>query len=978
MRLLAIVLCALTSALFAEEPQSETFKEGNFVVSWVKPWERHEMKSPAIQFAIHRNPDALILVRSYESTHSLESLVDEFTSEYSGLTSKYKEVSRAETAVAGERALMFTFNPSNGIPGMVTQTTLFTHQGIAYRLVGVCAENDINFIADYQEFMERFQFKEPRKEWLQKFEGTPAQTVMLGGLLTFELNRPRWTEKLAEKNANFIECSSFQFVSGGAWVAVRVRMARGDDAFERDEVQNTIVSWFTDARVERKTTKTPKGDVPSFVVTGSQKNLARYIRGTAFVEDGVAVHVWLETLKSQTVVAEPDWIQLISSMRLQKASNPDAPPAYHWMQYKSAKNDAMPLPALARIIEKGAQVFPEDRHDVLSISPDGKRALALKNQNCCIEDLLTHKVEEFPKSVSRPGCACWSSDGGRLLCADGARLSIITLAPFKVETIKETSTQVAFGAAPDEILVCKPVVETPRNSRSAPASTYNASRLQVVKMNGERKTLLEFPLSKFSEPCVSPDGKWIALVSNRDCPRSCWLPGHLYVCAADGSNMRQLTHDLEYIGTIAWAADGKSIFILRSPAHLVGTNYVNQMIDDVYSVDVATGKMQNVTRSGKIHTFWIAGKELFFNINAWDVASSQKGIFRISLDAIPQSAPAAAADAMPPDAAQTILAALRPVVEVKKNRKSEMNQDFIRRCAEAFAQGAAKVRNEAFDFKAPSLESLRGLIEELNAEGEDNRLLILGAGSYYGETLHRCTGAEWDIEPVPFDTWLPGSYGESNSLVRCILPFTDMYHQHLQSEEGSMLDSRQIERLQQGQKLILVYPPSHMKKALDDASGENYRAAMTKIDSGDVSGALDLLTKELQRVPKNRLLVDEVISLCRAAGMADTAGKLMQRAVENGNEVPYLLIGYADEIAKTDPIKALEYYKKATSDRWPPAAAFIKMGKIYSVLSKPALADACWRRALINATRDERPEILKLLKFPPEANNAAVDDDDDP
>lgn len=64
------------------------------------------------------------------------------------------------------------------------------------------------------------------------------------------------------------------------------------------------------------------------------------------------------------------------------------------------------------------------------------------------------------------------------------------------------------------------------------------------------------PAQNGALPFVSPDGKWISFVANRDGKQ----PGNLFVIGSDGANERQLTAAGGSIGR--WTADSKSLYFV--------------------------------------------------------------------------------------------------------------------------------------------------------------------------------------------------------------------------------------------------------------------------------------------------------------------------------------------------------------------------------------------------------------------------------
>src|SRR5262249_30726797 len=146
--------------------------------------------------------------------------------------------------------------------------------------------------------------------------------------------------------------------------------------------------------------------------------------------------------------------------------------------------------------------------------------------------------------------------------------------------------------------------------------SFTSNRLELVKINdGSRRCLVDFPLSRIAHPAVAPDGKRIALVTNRDYPRTARFGGHLYVCAADGSGLRQLTTEPEEITCVTWSPDGACLYAVRRLAVGEGGEVGLGGSDDLYRVSPDTGQSLNLTRSGGIGRIWTAGKEMLLEVN---------------------------------------------------------------------------------------------------------------------------------------------------------------------------------------------------------------------------------------------------------------------------------------------------------------------------------------------------------------------------
>src|SRR5262249_48768907 len=155
-----------------------------------------------------------------------------------------------------------------------------------------------------------------------------------------------------------------------------------------------------------------------------------------------------------------------------------------------------------------------------------------------------------------------------------------------------------------------------------------------------RKTFLRFALGKVGLPALSPDGKRLALVTNRDFPRTARYGGNLSVCAADGSRLRRLTNQEGGVFSDAWSHGRPVLYAVR---RIEDWDKLKRSIasyplqGDLYRIAVETGQVENLTRSGKIDKAWMAGQDLLLKISAYEAGSNQQGIFRIAPEKLAQA-----------------------------------------------------------------------------------------------------------------------------------------------------------------------------------------------------------------------------------------------------------------------------------------------------------------------------------------------------
>ena len=97
----------------------------------------------------------------------------------------------------------------------------------------------------------------------------------------------------------------------------------------------------------------------------------------------------------------------------------------------------------------------------------------------------------------------------------------------------------------------------PGRRRPESSAPWRVARLllsfAVLLRAGSAQGPVQPPPRNGSLPSVSPDGSYIAFVSNRGGNED------VFVIAADGTGERQLTHSPEEEGAVGWTADGKQI-----------------------------------------------------------------------------------------------------------------------------------------------------------------------------------------------------------------------------------------------------------------------------------------------------------------------------------------------------------------------------------------------------------------------------------
>lgn len=99
-------------------------------------------------------------------------------------------------------------------------------------------------------------------------------------------------------------------------------------------------------------------------------------------------------------------------------------------------------------------------------------------------------------------------------------------------------------------------------------SSSGRSELWYVNyVKGQESLVLSEEYRSFTNPCLSPDGKWILLVGNSVSTISHKHNLDIFVVRTDGSNLTQLTYHPQNDTSPVWAKDGRSIYFISSRAN---------------------------------------------------------------------------------------------------------------------------------------------------------------------------------------------------------------------------------------------------------------------------------------------------------------------------------------------------------------------------------------------------------------------------
>ncbi len=617
-----------------------TSKPGNFKLAYSSRWEEGQ-KNKLAQVVLE-NADNVIVVLVEEREFTFEEVMRFYA--VNRATGKPRRFfGEKEMAVAGEKAKFFRYDDSTDQGLQQFHVCAFNHQGLAYRVFGVRRGGELKeFEQDYQAVLKQFAFLKDRAAWLKLHRGTPRPTIMLGGLASFELPRPRWREDTFD-NPNeglWLDYATFRFQPGNAFLYVSLHEAQTSLAAELQEASSVYLPRLAAGKQRATTFTTPAGKWPGWEIDGIFDGNPRTFLIAATINDGIAAWIVLETAPGQVDETMPDFEAVLETFRLKTQSKLDEPLAFPIRRYDGNRRAD---PRLAALLKKATRLYPAAKsHEIVGFTADGKQALvAANNIDYYLEDLATKKRDALPIKGVRPTSIALSTDRRWLAWQAGDNITVAPLGFGFTRKLRANAVSLGFGPGNKDLYIITsnqgPFFDYrdddryDRYGRGNFGLSFLTRKLERLPLdNAPKKTLLNWPLIRVGLLALSPDEKRLALVANRDMPRTQQFGGSLYLTNPDGSDLRPLNKDVADYQALVWAADGKSIYALRrrigAPAEPDNLSY----LFDVVRIDADTGTAVNLTRSGRFNHMWGAGPDLFLEIRDSLLPTAHEGIFRIA------------------------------------------------------------------------------------------------------------------------------------------------------------------------------------------------------------------------------------------------------------------------------------------------------------------------------------------------------------
>jgi dipeptidyl aminopeptidase/acylaminoacyl peptidase len=210
-------------------------------------------------------------------------------------------------------------------------------------------------------------------------------------------------------------------------------------------------------------------------------------------------------------------------------------------------------------------------------SPDGDRVAFVRSGDIWVRSLVDNRESRLTNTQENESAPVWSPDGARLAYAVSASVRRSHGPDFWGTKVLFAWTERTMGPATGIVTVANGATVSVQSTPGYDSGIHwiDATRLliqhipesyksrQIVvagAIDGSARVVHEDVDSKWwgltydsAEPQPSPDGEWIAFLSDRD------GRDHLYVVATDGTREAQLTHGPFDVGHAAWSPDSRRI-----------------------------------------------------------------------------------------------------------------------------------------------------------------------------------------------------------------------------------------------------------------------------------------------------------------------------------------------------------------------------------------------------------------------------------
>jgi tetratricopeptide (TPR) repeat protein len=464
--------------------------------------------------------------------------------------------------------------------------------------------------------------------------------------------------------------------------------------------------------------------------------------------------------------------------------------------------------------------------------------------------------------------------------------------------------------------------------------------------------------ARWHSPALSPDGKRLALVSDRDQEPGRW---RVFVLALDGPGpepVRPVSPPAARVEGVCWAPDGKALVYARSesppPAdHLSGTP---RDACDLYLLDLETKKETRLSRGGGFTSPSVTNDgELFFLAETHqEGAAPAVELVEMKLQAARDFV--ADQEKLARDRARAWAeladAALKDAGVAANADGAALTAEAMKKIADAFQKDfAAKLKADPPEDRA-ALDRLRSEVSALDLAPPEQALLVLLFGVVEGEYLRGQQGrSAWHLGPGPLVAAAPVR-GE-NPFGYAFNPFRPLRARDGADKKGGPQSLAEVLYRAEGRPLVLSNDPAAARAALDKLVDADLARGNALLKGGKGDEADRVLLGLTKRHAGNHFLTVQVAALLhehgRTKALADLLQPLLAQVDVMGAALPrdarlYNLLGVA--ALEGDTNRAIQAFQNALRCDLKYGPAYLNLAQAYQKASRLADARWCLRRYL--------------------------------
>jgi tetratricopeptide (TPR) repeat protein len=563
-------------------------------------------------------------------------------------------------------------------------------------------------------------------------------------------------------------------------------------------------------------------------------------------------------------------------------------------------------------------------------------------------------VSDNPTPVALVGVPAWSSDGQHVYVARGngtMRRYEIGASSFE-DLLFHGDTPAAW---PDEAYKAAFVRSQPRTKVDLPGQRPAPDPTEVIVVDfntGNSRLLVRASPSSWSHLSPSPDGKRLALVSDRghegEQPRR-W---RVFVLDIESGKLTALTPPAATVGPVCWAPDGDALVYARSQEPLPLDAWDSeperrQQALDLFVWDLTTNQETRVSRGGGFWSPSVSADGTLFYLT-WPEDAAGRGV---RLRRVPLVAVRALAEKTPdvktPDAAAWTDLIDKVLAEAGVGGDADGTQltpgvlakladTYQRHYRERF-QAEPPGSPQQFDHQRQALRALG-----FPPQARDRLRVLLGAVE--GEYLRQQHGATWNLTRGPLVRPAAAAPEDDSALGYVLNPF--------QLADVPAMSLTTALRQADGRSLVLANDPAAGQAAVAALAVPELDQAAALFKDGKVDEAEALLVKLLgdEQHRRNVRLTLQAGKLLYEHGCKEVLRKLMEQKPFDARKFNLRGVSYLrtpdQGVTDGNPQAAIEAFKNAIRCDLRYGPAYLNLAQAYEQAGDLVAARVCLRRYL--------------------------------